>query len=379
MRQNSKALLPFLLIISISPACKTNSPASTLRETDEINAASIQAAPLFIVMGGYNSCGRQGLGRTIVGMSLDQSFSVFNSGLQTALRDRLAGEKGARSVAVLRTCFEAGNGNVLHRRASDETTDTLQNLALLTRAEDRAAGGIGISNRPDGKMLEAFFAALLAEIKRLDRTETGTSRPVFFMGHSHGGWLAMQLAMRAADKVPVKGILTIDPISRIHCSPSDYGVTGSAAGCTEFPRDLTPEIRRSLALAVPLWRNFYQSNTANLHSGAADEATFAEQLLQFSPPEPRTWAEGGAHTSLPRDRERVWAKWNEDVRTSLQLAPEREAPAENSTGAVAGLNLTEAFRFNSAGWSWNSLSGSDKAAYEAIHGEPNPDFPLWAD
>ena len=110
--------------------------------------------------------------------------------------------------------------------------------------------------------------------------EWGPTAPVYFVGHSWGGWLAMQVVKQLGDRVKVGGLITVDPISPDYCSISDYlsaiadwGMGDAIAGCLVAPPDVAPSFRASLVRILGRnWFHYYQLDFPFLHSTAFDGA-----------------------------------------------------------------------------------------------------------
>lgn len=128
---------------------------------------------------------------------------------------------------------------------------------------------------------------LETEAARLE--EHGFTLPlrVYLVGHSHGGWLTMQMVAKLADnpRIKVMKLTTVDPISYTLC-PSSSFLTNVAVNsiptwsettpddCHQAPRDLRdlgPTIRKT---TDGQWNNFYQSSMPYLRSGPIAEATW---------------------------------------------------------------------------------------------------------
>ena len=91
-------------------------------------------------------------------------------------------------------------------------------------------------------------------------------RDVHVIGHSHGGWLALQTSVKLTESIQLGGLWSIDPISRVHCTPSRF------TGCLEPPRDISAEQYQSVADNSDIWHNFYQTETFYLRSGPISAA-----------------------------------------------------------------------------------------------------------
>jgi pimeloyl-ACP methyl ester carboxylesterase len=113
----------------------------------------------------------------------------------------------------------------------------------------------------------------LAQVIGAKTTDT-ESKGAFIVGHSHGGWLAMNLAWYLPKSATLKGLATLDPISKTNCTP--YDVVGSYLrsqwsmwphqGCIEAPSDFTAAELAVISKRAPFWQNFFQDSAPYLHS-----------------------------------------------------------------------------------------------------------------
>ena len=87
------------------------------------------------------------------------------------------------------------------------------------------------------------------------------------VGHSHGGWWALKLALQLADQIHFDRLVTIDPISRVTCRPPNI------SGCLGAPHDISEPEYQQIAASVGKWSNYYQSRTPYLHSSAIPSAS----------------------------------------------------------------------------------------------------------
>jgi hypothetical protein len=106
-------------------------------------------------------------------------------------------------------------------------------------------------------------------------SETLPGQRIILVGHSYGGWLAMQLAADIAPQRPIVGLFTLDPISALQCTPKLLD------GCKQAPTDIGPQTQQAIAQSVGVWENFYQTQTKLLHSSAIPAAS-VNTLVQAS-------------------------------------------------------------------------------------------------
>lgn len=242
-----------------------------------------QQRRLFVVMGGWGSCGRD---------SLWGSLTPTETGMyQPAQRlFRQAQAKTGQSSHWIVSCFGMYSSRVY----------------VVTSADPK-------------KVYSASVATFLAYIKRESQRAGG--RALFLVGHSHGGWLAMQAAhsLRQVRTIPL--LVTIDPISRTRCTPSRMVAAyfRSATqlrpepGCTNSPPDISLGQQAEIRKAVGWWGNFYQSQSPLLHSSFIGSA-HDNKMLNF---DVSSWSAYKAHVNIGSDA-RVWA---EIERLTLQALP----------------------------------------------------------
>jgi pimeloyl-ACP methyl ester carboxylesterase len=255
------------LLLLVLGACGRPSPVAT-------TAKPAGAAPawraVLVVFEGYNNC-NDGLG----------TRGTYAWARLAALRDDLR-RAGAERVDQLVSCYGT--------RAFD-----------LRYADDE----LGTSVRASG------VDEVLDAVRRI-ATRDDLPTDVHVVGHSHGGWLAMRLALDTT--IPIASLTTVDPISYPLCQPEDIAqwALGSLLtyrdnpGCQGAPPDLAPrfgDVRRR----VGRWSHYWQDEFIPLHSGPIGAATGGGRLgYGFSPMDPR------AHEDIKTDA-RVWA----DVRAGV--------------------------------------------------------------
>jgi predicted alpha/beta hydrolase family esterase len=215
----------------------------------------------FTIMGGNSSCRDDGVGnaRSPIGNGVYNSF-------HTMLADINADHRFSVKWTV--SCHPNNNATVYY--ATSETGTQVQQASI-----EQFVQNITTNPAPD------------------------TQDPVFFAGHSYGGWLTMKAAMAATEEQQFAGIYTIDPISRVHCTFTN------PAGCTSAPRDFNADHRAFIRDHSDYWANFYQTQTFYLHSAAMGEA---DENLKLNT----------SHTEIDAHPE-VWEKIRAQVRIRLAL------------------------------------------------------------
>ena len=74
------------------------------------------------------------------------------------------------------------------------------------------------------------------------------TKSVYLIGHSYGGWSVMKLALMLLGDYKVEGLVTIDPISPLFCTPSRILSLLPDPGCQEAPTDVSPADRERLEI-----------------------------------------------------------------------------------------------------------------------------------
>lgn len=233
----SLLLMVFVVLFS---GCGPVSPSSVA------SIENVDANPVLVVMGGFSSCASGPSGWTPMNTRRWQRAS------------RLSHQFAVNGEAYwLRSCWDrTGNIHfVSSRNYPNVTSVDLDGLSILRN------------------MLSA---------------EAGDNRPVYFVGHSHGGWLAMKLISAMGSRLNVKGLVTVDPISFSDCRPSHYlraiayPGTSSLAGCSRAP-SAAATANVSRALENGTWRHFYQRNFIPLRSSAFNGSHRPDSSHDMSP------------------------------------------------------------------------------------------------
>lgn len=112
-----------------------------------------------------------------------------------------------------------------------------------------------------------------------------TPATTLVVGHSYGGWLAMQTLLKTRTQA---ALFTIDAISPTNCS---FNKPQRWLGCTRAPTDIP---YHEVAQKTFYWGNFFQTSTRYLHSSAIPHAHRNQHLS------------GVGHTTIDNDQD-IWA------------------------------------------------------------------------
>ena len=160
-----------------------------------------------------------------------------------------------QTVEWIATCYPLG----------DDTNDDPPAEGAFTHLYLSQSGNPTMTYETSRKAMWDFLAEKAAQASK-----------VYIIGHSHGGWTAMQDVLKT--KIHVAGIATIDPISVPQCNSNNYGINqaiwnaASVQECRQFPGDIDATSRGLVATSADWWLNFHITQ-GNLHSGTAAEAT----------------------------------------------------------------------------------------------------------
>ncbi len=317
MQNHSQSkLYGVILAIIFVGACKAPNSASLKQEVAATSAAEPGAAKILLVLnGGFNSCGSEVVQAQVpahndLPTSENRDFAVAASGQEptrlkpgfaltgaaaddaTALR--LTPLKSSLYYHAVRTCVpsELNNESTPFRCPPPSLEETAieggkrQGLRMSWVASCYGMDANTVhyvdSESPEKNINVGTRAALWQHIAKLARD----ADRVLVLGHSYGGWTAMQLLLSGVQLNKVKALATVDPISVVDCTPGAY--MKSSPGCQKFPADITAEQRRAVAKIAGNWRNFWQDVTKGgflsspLHSGPAQVAGVEDVKLQLN-------------------------------------------------------------------------------------------------
>ncbi|MGE0172103.1 MAG: hypothetical protein AB7T49_04930 [Oligoflexales bacterium] len=207
--------------------------------------------PLLVVLGGNASCeGRQ----SPIDMPMYQRFLDLKQTIDTEIQ--------ADSDYII-SCYENAESTV---------------YATTSLSPDETIEG---NSKTVAQMMNQQFA---------DRY------PVFLVGYSYGGWLALQTALEANENL-ISSVYTVDPISRKYCNALDF------SDCTRFPSDVTSSQRQYIANSSEKWVNYYQTVTYYLHSAPTGQADDNKRV-------------GTSHFGI-QTHSNIWSMVEADVKSRL--------------------------------------------------------------
>ncbi len=205
-------------------------------------ASIVHRDAFFVVSGGSASCK----------VDTNRRFpSPFTTLISKRFRQMLAKSRGSVRIKFVLTCFTLPATSPIFFSGSDHQNQIFSgNLSQLRSLVDSYLVGLGAPQ-------------------------------VYFIGHSWGGWLGMNLAhslsLYPGPPASLRLIATLDPISKIHCRWLHRGE------CDRAPTDISQIQQQRIAALSNLWLNFFQTQSHLIHSGPV---TFASQNYQVSAPHP---------------------------------------------------------------------------------------------
>jgi hypothetical protein len=131
----------------------------------------------------------------------------------------------------------------------------------------------------------------------LKKRSTIDESQAILMGHSYGGWVVMSMGAQLTASQAFGQLYTVDPISKINCS------IRHPLGCQSAPEDIGAADRVRIANKTTAWHNYYQTNTAHLHSSSisqADTNSLSERIHREVDTDPMVWRDvrNGVRESL---------------------------------------------------------------------------------
>ena len=259
MRHSRSAVSFLVLAAALSAGC-AGDPVSTEATASGVARAVVE--PVFVTLGGFNSCFRTADGPTPVGSD------------RWAKSARLTQRFTHGDPRWVRGCFD-GAGRLYW-------------ISSVAPMVVRSTG------------TDALVPFVLAVADRAG----GERRPVYLHGHSYGGWVATLTAAALPSTVDLRLLVTVDPISPAHCAVSSYlralaspaAAPWILAGCQRAPTDVSVDTRQRVLGRLPDggWRHYYQRNFLPLRSSAFEGAPQPHRTYDVSA---FLTHNGGAHPS----------------------------------------------------------------------------------
>lgn len=227
----------------------------------------LQAGATVVIMGGFSSC----IPGSFAGGLFRRAYAMLKVKAE-------AGEYFRYFVS----CFMQTSGSVFYYTSSD--ADRVHRIAA-TNVSRIIAGG-------------------------------AADTPIYFIGHSWGGWLALKSVLGLSHALSVSGLATIDPISPSYCNApvmvkaylrSMFSFRPDP-GCTQAPQDIDRSHLAAIAVRTQWWYHFYQDNSGFLHSSPMRNAE--NHYIEYTYLKP--WQVFNGHRFIDTD-ERVWSKFENQI------------------------------------------------------------------
>jgi pimeloyl-ACP methyl ester carboxylesterase len=255
----------------------------------------VENTPIILVLGGYQSCP---LSRELVVMPTAGTIAKMEPGI-TALKSDFERAHG-QTPKFLFACYTG----ILR----DMTLDRLELwISYQSNFGSKQVHKLRSSGIRDRSAISPLYRTVSDFVDPLSNPK------IYIVGHSYGGWSAIQVAQELGDRgFHVSGLTTIDPINPVLCKPRALAgnilSSGSAPlGCLTAPSDFDSRIFQH----VSWWRNFYQKQTTILHSDAIQQLEFynpgTDRKSDFGNSLIRKNGNIDVHSALAHD-ENIW-KW----------------------------------------------------------------------
>ncbi len=247
--------LPSEVVDPISPAIEILPNSLTnvfdFQQNQELDSNE-PATPVLIILGGFNSCKRTPEANH---MALKSDELILRFQNEIAKNWKVA-------PILVRGCFRNSvrDGSEYYY---DGFSDQVMSLNITT-----FFGNHTKTESTFQLLAQAIAASARSKSKRV-------KNPVFFLaGHSMGAWIAQKSAQILVNKgEDVRGLLTVDPINALECSPLDYlsHAGKPVPGCTRSPQEWNSAAARAFDENIGYrWFNFFQTQFYFLHSGPVD-------------------------------------------------------------------------------------------------------------
>ena len=248
---------------------------------------------LIVISGGYQSCPRDG---ELISLPHPPVIAKIVEAAAPLIR---AVETKEHGVDVVWSCF---SGVKLEMNPYDSMSRGPMTFVFgkshLSREESPKRLSYASGDIENGLPIEPFFKFIEDEI-----TKTKPSG-IYIAGHSFGGWTALQLGVRLAQKdFEIAGISLIDPISPFQCPANVMAISiafsgHSPRGCRMAPKDLNAQDMDTLKSRTKWLVNSYQTKFIPLHSSFLGYSGWNNRLISNFP---RRVSFGDVHTYLATD------------------------------------------------------------------------------
>ncbi len=148
-----------------------------------------------------------------------------------------------------------------------EATENMTIDFVLTCYDINGRLYLATSENPD-EVTDADEDGVLPYIEKFRASRMG--HRLLLIGHSYGGWLSLKTTLSLQselESLPRLTLVTIDPISKITCSPF------KPFGCSSSPTDITLPEYQTIGTSSNPWLNYYQRQTPIVRSSPIERAT----------------------------------------------------------------------------------------------------------
>ena len=256
-----------VIVIVFLASCRT----VTDNNMNKLSSTAEKDYPVVLIAGGFNSCPSDGiLDATMRAGKTSEMYDLYMNSKIPSLLHKIHG----RPASVLTVCF-TGIDSVAKSLATSISMRYAWNARDL-KPDLPSVKSVGL---PQGDLIKdnvSFLASLKAALQTEMRQEmdSGNAPQFYLIGHSYGGFTAMQIAFHFKDYV--NALVTLDPISILDCQAGDLStqilktVSANHPGCLSFPKD---KFSRDAIKKIDegkntkfRWLNIFQSYFAWLHS-----------------------------------------------------------------------------------------------------------------
>ncbi len=221
----------------------------------------VSSMPLIAAMAAITHCGPSRESHSTLkdqGESRDQLLAIVMSGNKSCHR-----HNNNPSSPVRASIFPDFN------RFKDkmERTENLEIDYVLTCYDGLGRLYMTNSTNPEN-VLSADEDGVLPFIEEFRRVRP--NHRLLLIGHSYGGWLSLKTTLHLhseLESLPRLTLVTIDPISKVNCSPF------KPFGCSSSPTDISGDEYQAISGSSNPWLNFYQRQTPIVRGSAIEKAS----------------------------------------------------------------------------------------------------------